>query len=69
MDPWWALVIIAFGSAIGGLVLQAVGGASTSHEHPFVKALGYALIGLGIVLGVFATLAVGTGADNPEWFM
>ena len=69
MDPWWALVIIALGSAIGGLVLQAVGGASTSHEYPFVKALGYALIGLGILLGVFATLAVGTGADNPEWFM
>ena len=68
MDPFWTLVIVAFGSAIAGMILQALGGTSTSHEHPFVRALGYALIGLGILLGAFATLAVGVARDNPELF-
>jgi hypothetical protein len=69
VHPFLVLVIVAFGSAILGLILQAVGGNATGSEHPFLKLLGYLLIGLGILFGVFATLAAAMGRDNPEWFM
>jgi hypothetical protein len=40
VHPFLVLVIVAFGSAILGLILQAVGGNATGSEHPFLKLLG-----------------------------
>ena len=44
-------------------------GEETGIEHPFLKLLGYVLIGVGILLGVTAGLAVALGSDNPEWYI
>jgi hypothetical protein len=67
MHPFLVLIIVAFGGAIVGLILQARG--RTGIEHPFLKLLGYVLIGVGILLGATAGLAVALGSDNPEWFI
>jgi hypothetical protein len=63
------LIIIAFGGALLGLILQGVGGEATGSEHPFLKLLGYVLIGPGMLLGAIAGLAAAMGSDNPEWFI
>lgn len=67
MHPFVVLVIVAFGGAVVGWILQARGG--TGIEHPFLKLLGYVLIGVGILLGATAGLAVALGSDNPEWYI
>jgi len=67
MHPFVVLIIGAIGGAIVGLLLQARGG--TRIEHPFLKLLGYVLIGVGILLGATAGLGVALGSDNPEWFI
>jgi hypothetical protein len=69
MHPFLVLIIIALGGAILGLILQAQGGEATESEHPFLRLLGYVLIGLGILLGATAGLAAAMGSDNPEWFL
>ena len=69
MHPFLVLIIIALGGALVGLILQALGGEATGSEHPFLKLLGYVLIGLGILLGAIAGLAAALGRDNPEWFV
>ena len=67
MHSFLVLVIVAFGGAVVGLVLEARGG--TGIEHPFIKLLGYVLIGVGILLGATAGLTVALGSDNPEWYI
>jgi hypothetical protein len=67
MHPFLVLIMVAYGGAIVGLILQARGG--TGIEHPFLKLLGYVLIGVGILLSATAGLAVALGSDNPEWFI
>ena len=69
IHPFLVLIIIAFGGAILGLILQALGGEATGSEHLFLKLLGYVLIGIGILLGATAGLAAAMGRDNPEWFI
>jgi hypothetical protein len=69
MHPLLVLIIIAFGGAILGLTLPALGGVATGSEHPFLTRLGYVLIGVGILLGATAGLAAALGTDNPEWFI
>jgi hypothetical protein len=69
MHPFLVLTIIAFGGAILGLILQAPTGEATGSEHPFLKLLGYVLIGVGVLLGAIAGLAAALGSDNPEWFI
>jgi hypothetical protein len=69
MHPFLVLIIIALGGGILGLILQAQGGEATGSEHPFLRLLGYVLIGLGILLGATAGLAAAMGSDNPEWFL
>ena len=69
MHPFLVLIIVAFGGAVVGLILQALGGEATGSEHPFLKLLGYVLIGVGILLGATAGLAAALGSDNPEWFI
>jgi len=69
MHPFLVLIILAFGGAIVGLILQALGGEATGSEHPFLKLLGYFLIGVGILLGATAGLGAALGSDNPEWFI
>jgi hypothetical protein len=69
MHPFLVLIIIAFGGAILGLILQAPAGEATGIEHPFLKLLGYVLIGVGVLLGAIAGLAAALGTDNPEWFI
>jgi hypothetical protein len=50
-------------------ILQALGGEATEGEHPFLKLLGYVLIGVGILLGATAGLAAALGSDSPKWFI
>ena len=69
MHPFLVLIIIALGGAILGLILQAQGGKASGGEHPFLRLLGYVLIGLGILLGAIAGLAAAMGSDNPEWYL
>ena len=69
MHPFLVLIIIALGGAILGLILQAQGGEATGSYHPFLKLLGYVLIGVGALLGATAGLAAAMGSDNPEWFI
>jgi len=69
MHPFLVLIIVAFGGAILGLILQAPAGAATGSEHPFLKLLGYVLIGVGVLLGAIAGLGAALGSDNPEWFI
>ena len=69
MHPFLVLIIVAFGGAIVGLRLQALGGDAIGSEHPFLKLLGYVLISLGILLVAIAGLGTALGSDNPEWFI
>jgi hypothetical protein len=69
MHPFLVLIIVALGGAVVGLILQALGGEATGGKHPFLKLLGYVLIGVGILLGATAGLAAALGSDNPEWFI
>jgi hypothetical protein len=69
MHPFLVLITIGLGGAILGLILQAQGGEASGSEHPFLRLLGYVLIGLGILLGAIAGLAAAMGSDNPEWFI
>jgi len=62
MHPLLVLIIVAFGGAVVGLILQARGGKATGSEHPFRKLLGYLLIGVGILLGATAGLAAALGS-------
>jgi hypothetical protein len=47
----------------------SLGGEATGSDHPFLKLLGYVLIGVGALLGATAGLAAALGSDNPEWFI
>ena len=69
MHPLLVLIFVAFGGAILGLTLPALGGVATGSEHPFLTRLGYVLISLGILLGAVAGLAAALGSGNPEWFI
>ena len=69
MHPFLVLIIVALGGTIVGLILQAPAGEATGSEHPFLKLLGYVLIGIGILLGATAGLAAAMESDNPEWFI
>ena len=69
MHPFLVLIIVALGGATVGLILQAPAGETTGSEHPFLKLLGYVLIGVGVLLGAIAGLGAALGSDNPEWFI
>jgi hypothetical protein len=69
MHPFLVLSIVAFSGAIVGLILQAPAREATGSEHPFLKLLGYVLIGVGVLLGAIAGLGAALGSDNPEWFI
>ena len=69
MHPFLVLIIVALGGAIVGLNLRALGGETAGSEHPFLKLLGYVLIGVGVLLGAIAGLGAALGSDNPEWFI
>jgi hypothetical protein len=67
MHPFLVLIIVAFGGAVVGWILQARGGETTGDERlPFFKLLGYVLIGVGILLGATAGLEAALGSDNPS---
>jgi hypothetical protein len=76
MHPLLVLIIVAFGGAGVGFILQALGGdeatgrgEATGSEHLFLKLLGYVLISVGVLLGATAGLGAALGSDNPEWFI
>ena len=66
MHPFLVLIIVAFGGAVVGLILQAREKPGSSIHSSSSPGLRLGDVGVGVLLGATAGLAVALGSENPQ---